>query len=82
MAVVLVDRLGRRVLLIASELGMAISIFGLATFFYLDENKMCPSMNATSLLRFDHSDDVGEKWYMPRQTTGISIGLIKACKNV
>ena len=35
----LVDRLGRKMLLIMSTFGGALSIFALGTFFYIDENK-------------------------------------------
>ena len=38
MAVVVVDRIGRRILLIASGAMMSITIFGLGAYFYLDEN--------------------------------------------
>ena len=36
-AVVLIDKLGRKILLVASGLTMCISIIGLGVYFYLDE---------------------------------------------
>ena len=39
LAVVLVDKLGRKILLISSSIIMCISIVGLGVYFYLDECK-------------------------------------------
>ena len=39
MAIIVVDRIGRRILLILSGVIMSITIFGLGTYFYLDENQ-------------------------------------------
>ena len=47
----LVDRLGRKVLLTASGAIMCISIIGLGTYFYLEENVKCNStISATTLV--------------------------------
>ena len=44
MSMFLVDRMGRKVLLIISTSGSALSIFALGTFFYIDENKCLKSL--------------------------------------
>ena len=40
-AVLVVDKFGRKPLLAFSDITMCISIFALGTYFYLDENKQC-----------------------------------------
>ena len=82
---ILVDRLGRKILLIISDFLMCISIIGLATYFYLDENKACPpalTTTAASASYFNHSGDAGPStFYMLGDgNTGISIGITNAYK--
>ena len=40
-ALIVVDKFGRKILLILSEIVMCLSMTSLGTFFYLDENKSC-----------------------------------------
>ena len=40
-AVLVVDKFGRKPLLALSDITMCISIFALGTYFYLDEHKLC-----------------------------------------
>ena len=43
-AILVVDKIGRRVLLIVSSLVMGLSLYGLGTFFYVKDNEdiVCP----------------------------------------
>ncbi len=54
-AVLIVERLGRKVLLMTSAVGTCISIVALGAFFYLDENKRCEYIydNGTTTLEPD-----------------------------
>ena len=49
MAVVVVDRIGRRILLIASGVMMSITIFGLGAYFYLVEKEKSIEMGRDDL---------------------------------
>ena len=56
-AVMVVDRFGRRILLIQSASFMCISLVGLGVFFYMKENQ-CTTNYQTIV-----EDDLGEKQY-------------------
>ena len=60
LAVVLVDKLGRKILLISSSIIMCISIVGLGVYFYLDE---CTDPN----IRPDKTDctDISSLGWLP-----------------
>lgn len=46
LAILVIDRIGRKVLLLASGASMCITIFALGTYFYLDEqNKSVDSLS-------------------------------------
>ena len=42
-AAILVDKFGRKPLILLSGLGTCVSLFALGVFFFLDENKWCVS---------------------------------------
>ena len=66
LAVVLVDKLGRKILLISSSIIMCISIVGLGVYFYLDE---CNDPN----IRPDKTDctDISSLGWLPLVTIEI-----------
>ena len=59
----LVEKLGRKVLLITSASGSALSILALGTFFYIQENKCLKNMpNEECNSGFDHELIDSLKW--------------------
>ena len=67
----LVDRMGRKGLLIISTSGSAISIFALGTFFYIYENK-CPERMPNEECTDGFSPDlIGSLKWMPVVSTKI-----------
>ena len=50
LAVLIVDKFGRRILLILSNLFMALPLFALGFYFYIDENKFNCQNNETLYL--------------------------------
>ena len=68
-AVVLVDKLGRRILLVASDVLMSISILGLGANFYLDENKGCDVVtNTTSTTTYRSTPSTSDQLQVPSPT--------------
>ncbi len=66
LAILVVDKVGRKVLLFASSLGMAVALFSLGTFFYLEEHQEieCPDFDTECVPQYgkfssDLVDDLG-----------------------